>query len=253
MNATIVIPQYGRFELTRRCVASIREDVPIVVVDDGSPEEPGDFLKSPGSVLLVRQPHRGVTSAWNFGLRHVRTEFVVFLNNDVVADGPFVERLIGPLVENRALMTGVRMRTERLLPMTVLQRLPTIQFLEGWCFALRSDLLRALGGFDERMRLYWSDTDLQLRVVAHQRALRANDGEYWSDGVLEWCVDRHALMAVDELPLRHDGHATARGLANLRALWRADREVFLRKWSSDDATTQSRSRGIPTIPGIFEW
>ena len=252
MNATIIIPQYGRFELTRRCLASIREELPIVIVDDGSPEDPGDLVKSPGSVSLVRQPRRGVTAAWNAGLRFVETEFVVFLNNDVVADGPFVERLIAPLIDRRAWMTGVRMRTERLLPATVLRSLPVTRFLEGWCFAVRTELLRALGGFDERMRVYWSDTDLQLRVVAHQRALRANDGEYWSDGVLEWCVDRHALMAVDELPLRHDGHATARGLANRRALWRADREVFLRKWSSDDATTQSRSRGFPTIPGIFD-
>jgi GT2 family glycosyltransferase len=217
-DLTIIIPQFGRSELTMGCVRSVRRcapAVPVLVVDDGSGPEHRAAVRwlACGGVRIVKQPHAGVTAAWNRGLAAVESEFVVFLNNDVVAGGPFLDALVQPLRDAGTLVAGARLRREAAPPREVLNRLPSEWFLEGWCLALRTNDLRRLGGFDERLRLYFSDTDMQARLLrAHGRG-----------------VD--ALAAVAALPLRHAAHQTTRGLPHRRRQWIADRDTFVRKWS----------------------
>lgn len=225
-HTTIVIPQHGRSELTRACVASLRRTEPdagpILIVDDGSPghESPDAIAADFDGVVVCRRPHRGVTAAWNGALRTIGSRFVVFLNNDVVAEGPFLRRLIGPLESGAASMTGPALRTEGNLPEPLLRALPTRTFLQGWCLAAESGLLRAVGGFDESLRLYWSDTDLQLRLF--QRRGRPS----------------RPIVCVPGLPLRHLGHRTTRHVADRRRIWSQDRAAFVRKWATENAASE---------------
>jgi GT2 family glycosyltransferase len=219
-DATIVVPQFGRAELTCACVESLRrhETVlwPVLVVDDGSPAE--DVLavseRDFAATRVVRQEHSGVTAAWNLAVSRTETPIVVFLNNDALFDGPAIERLIAPLRKNAALVCGAAWRRERMLPASVLQRLPTDQFLQGWCFAVCVETVRRLDGFDASMALYWSDTDFQARA-----GLLASAGQ-------------EPLARRPNLPIRHLGRRTAVGLTNRRARWQADRAAFIAKWSA---------------------
>ncbi len=57
----------------------------LLVVDDGSKDKTGDVVKSFGWPILYHyQPHRGVSSARNTGLRLARGEFIAFLDSDDV-------------------------------------------------------------------------------------------------------------------------------------------------------------------------
>ncbi len=218
--ATIIIPQYMHLDLTRQCLRTLRECDPVlwpvIVVDDGSSEE---ALRAAGldafpQVTLIRQSHRGVTAAWNLGWPAVTTPRVIFLNNDVVSHGPWVEQLVQPLIDGEAQMTGVCLRQEQLLPHAILERFPMPQFLEGWCFAMRTTTLRIHNGFDSDLLTYWSDTDLQLRLMLSR-------------------LSPQPLLAIPDLPLDHLGHATAHDphcLPRQRDRWRADRRRFIDKW-----------------------
>ncbi|HUG89914.1 MAG TPA: glycosyltransferase [Planctomycetaceae bacterium] len=217
-DLTIIIPQHGRSDLTLACVRSLRqhepEPHPLIIVDDGSRSEHRNAIHAAGlpHVRLIDQPHAGVTAAWNRGLAAAETAFVLLLNNDVQARGPFVARLLAPLRKSPAVATGARLRRETGLPPDVLARPPSEWFLEGWCLAARTADLRRVGGFDERMKLYFSDTDLQARLLhAHRRG---------SD----------ALAAIGDLSLDHSGHQTTRRLVERRQQWRADRAAFIAKW-----------------------
>jgi GT2 family glycosyltransferase len=168
--ATIVIPQHGEAELTIACVRSLRrwesENWPIVIVDDGSgPADRERIERELPETLLQQQSHLGVTAAWNAGWRWVSTPYVIFLNNDVVARAGWVASLLQPLINGDVLACGTTWRTERGLPADVLARLPSTRFVEGWCFAASVAVLERLGGFDESLRLYFSDTDLQSRLM----------------------------------------------------------------------------------------
>lgn len=218
-DATIVIPQHDRSDLTLAVVRAVRcwelHHWPIIVVDDGSsPAAAAELERLPKDVRLLRQPHRGVTAAWNLGLTEVTTPIVVLLNNDVLIDGAWVERLIQPVRAGTATVSGVDLRRERAVPADVLQRVGRSEFVAGWCWAIRTEEARALGGFDPTLWLYFSDTDLQARLLLNA-GLNA------------------ATAIVGDLPLRHVGHSSTRQLPGRSAQWRADRARFLFKWRSD--------------------
>lgn len=219
-DATILIPQHGQAELTVACIASLRRHErtlwPIVVVDDGSPRSARvrvEQAKFPATKVAT-QNHRGVTTAWNRGAGIANTPYLLFLNNDVLCDGPAIDALLGPLRTGRARLSGIVLREETAPPEFVLRRLPTRTLLAGWCFAVAHADFDLLDGFDEHMTLYFSDTDFQLRLLA-------------SHG-----VDASAIVANRRLPLRHLGHRSTRRHPDRRAIWKADRDTFVRKWSA---------------------
>lgn len=225
-RVTVIIPQHGRADLTLACVESFvehhAEASRVLVVDDGSPADQWQQLRSGllrldfagHRVELLRQSRRtGVTAAWNLGARAVVSEFVVFLNNDTVTAGDWLTPLLAPLLAGAVLLTGCGLRTERLLAGSWQQRLSG-KLLPGWVLGLRTATLQSLGGFDARMALYFSDTDLQLRLVERAGNLDVSD----------------ILRSVAELPLRHLGHRSTRGLRERSAQWQRDRNVFVRKW-----------------------
>ncbi|MBW3542808.1 MAG: glycosyltransferase [Planctomycetes bacterium] len=219
IDAALIIPQHGRSDLTIACLQSIRRHEPVpptaIVVDDGSLLEHVERIRRLqfGNVGVIAAGRSGVSAAWNCGAAAAAgCSRLVFLNNDVLADGPFLERLLEPLRMPNCLMAGARLRRETALPKETLARLPSNTFLEGWCLAVRRADFDAAGGFDESLRLYFSDTDLQGRLLAN--AGRSAD----------------ALAAVPGLPVRHLGHATTRALPQRRRKWREDRTRFLEIW-----------------------
>lgn len=278
MSATIIIPQYGRADLTLACIASIRQhdphSWPILIIDDGSPDDSArqlaqsfqlqaahslpapatmlvgsqclsKFSSNPSHITLLHQPHRGLTAAWNAAAHHATTSILVFLNNDTLASGPFVQSLINPLLRETAfpavestpcgtipaatpLLTGIRWRSERSLPAHVVRRLPTTQFLEGWCFAVRRDDLMRLDGFDESMRLYWSDTDLQCRLL--QSHLADSNRLPSRAGDLSPPTPATSLIAFPDLPVRHLGHRTTHADPTHLRQWKIDRDAFVARW-----------------------
>lgn len=233
-DATLIIPQFGHVSLTQECVRTLREQDevrwPICIVDDGSPaaenrslvERDADF-----AVQLLPGAHRGLTAAWNRGARGARTPWLIFLNNDTVSTGPWVQTLLAPLRSGAARLAGPRLRTERELPAEVLRKLGTARFLEGWCFAVSAADFAAVGGFDETLALYWSDTDFQARIL-----------ELAGTGAGEFC-SAEAVLATPPagvaLPIRHLGHRTIRAAflpEDQRRQWQRDRAAFLAKWSA---------------------
>lgn len=230
-DATIIIPQFDSAELTCACIESLRQVEPvawpIVVVDDGSSPASRREVAARrfAGTQVVRQSHTGVSAAWNRGAAVARTRFVVFLNNDVLVRGPSIDRLVEPLRRGTAILSGVRSRREAALPPEVLRRLPTDRFVEGWCFATPLDLFRRLGGFDETMRVYWSDTDFQARLVAVS-------GE------------SERSIAVADVPLKHLGHRTAHRLRERKRIWQDDRAAFIAKWSSGWQSAFSGQRPV---------
>lgn len=218
-EATIIVPQFNQPELTCDCLKSLKRHetcrCDVIVVDDGSSADCRRRVESLNlaDTRVIVQRHRGVSFAWNRGAAAASARFLVFLNNDTLFSGPVIDRLLEPLRSCGALLSGPAMRRETALPQSVLEKLPTIHFLEGWCFAVSRADFRRLGGFDESMSVYWSDTDFQARLVAGCRNIEEE------------------IACVSGLPIRHLSHRTARQLPARRCIWRKDREAFLRKWS----------------------
>lgn len=167
----------------------------LVVVDTG-PDDGGEALaRAHGATTLVRRDNPGFGAANNLALRRVTKPVTVLVNPDVVVRGDALERLVarvrpGELHAPRLLNPdGSVQRSAHPLPGTLGAFLPalihppllpaalrhraepyrasasrTVGWAIGACLAARTDTLRALGPFDERIHLYAEDMDLCLRA-----------------------------------------------------------------------------------------
>ena len=210
---SIVIVTYGKREVTERCLDSlndafgerIAQDVELVLVDNGSADDTPDLLQSwrdRATVILLEQ-NRNYAGGNNVGVEAATGEVLVLLNNDTEV-GPDV---LDALAEH-ALEPGVALAGARLLyPDGTVQHggcawwrgpdgmvrpfhlfrheagdLPAAlatfdcDVVTAACVAIRRDLFRELGGFDEQFVNGWEDVDLcvRARLAGHRNVYRGD-------------------------------------------------------------------------------
>lgn len=186
-SLAVVICTRNRPERLRRVLADLREQPPdeLVVIDQS--DEPVPL----GGVAHVVDAGRGLPRARNLGLRHVRAEIVLFLDDDVLLlpgcveahrrayEDPRVGGVVGRTLE-RSLRPNARRTTNRVdragrvrTRLDGLERGP-IETLKGANMSFRRRALLAVGGFDEGYAgtAFLEDADASTRVAARGWALR---------------------------------------------------------------------------------
>ncbi len=177
----VVIPSAGRpsLEALLESLATSTGPLPeeVLVVDDrpaaGSPLIDGPLPQPLASrVRVLRGPSRGPAAARNAGWRAGTAPWCAFLDDDVVCGPDWRERLAADLAvgpEMAASQGRIRVPLPGNRPPTDWER--NVAGLERarWAtadMAYRREVLRAVGGFDERFpRAYREDADLGLRVT----------------------------------------------------------------------------------------
>lgn len=86
-SVSILIPVFNRAamvtEAVESCLAQDWRPLEVLVVDDGSTDDPAAALRQFGSMVRVqRQPNGGVASARNAGIAAARGDFIHFLDSD---------------------------------------------------------------------------------------------------------------------------------------------------------------------------
>src|SRR3954449_5313218 len=189
-ECTVVVPTIGRPSLDVLLDALAAGSGPrpaeLVLVDDrpsGAPLQPGRTGLPP--VRVVRTGGRGPAAARNLGWRTARTPWIAFLDDDVVPDPDWYEKLADDLAALPADAAGTQGRVRVPLPAdrrpTDWERGTAGLSTSSWItadLAYRRSALAAVGGFDERFpRAFREDSDLALRVMdAGGRLVR---GERW--------------------------------------------------------------------------
>lgn len=181
---SIVVPTIGRPQLgalldsVRIACGAGPSPLDVVVVDDRPfPAEganpPLDLGPDPvPGVRVLRTGGRGPAAARNTGWRSVRTEWVAFLDDDVVVPEHWAATLEQDLAAAGPDVAGVQGRIVVPLPghrrPTDLERNTAGLETAAWAtadMAYRRAALEAVSGFDERFpRAYREDADLALRV-----------------------------------------------------------------------------------------
>lgn len=186
MTYAVVIPTIGRTSLARLLTALDTASGPrpaaVVVVDDRP--SPHTELELPGTglpIMVVRSGGRGPAAARNSGWRACSTEWICFLDDDVVPGQDWFTQLAVDLDDTDETVVGSQGRIVVPVPSgrrptdderrTV--RLANAQWITA-DMAYRRSALVACGGFDERFpRAYREDADIALRMV------RAGDRIVW--------------------------------------------------------------------------
>src|SRR3954469_6090070 len=201
-ECTVVVPTIGRPSLDvlldALATAAGPRPAELVLVDDrptGAPLEPHPAGRPgpppepdrPGlpPVRVVRTGGGGPAAARNLGWRTAHTGWIAFLDDDVVPDPDWYEKLADDLAALPADVAGTQGRVRVPLPEdrrpTDWERGTAGLATSSWItadLAYRRAALAAVGGFDERFpRAFREDSDLALRVM--DTGARLVRGQRW--------------------------------------------------------------------------
>jgi mycofactocin system glycosyltransferase len=190
-DVTVVIPVRDNAFGVKRLVASMR-GLRVIVVDDGSalPVLVSDFSGTHCDVEVLRHPvSRGPAAARNTGLTASITDFVAFLDSDVVPRRGWLEALLGHFCDPAVALVAPRIvgmaQTDNMVGRYEAIRssldlghreapvLPysTVSYVPSAAIICRRRAVVDLGGFDETMRS-GEDVDLCWRLVEAGARLR---------------------------------------------------------------------------------
>jgi GT2 family glycosyltransferase len=233
--------QLGR---TLRSLAAQTRPVPVVLVDNGSDDDSVALARRelPGIEVLELERNLGFGPALNRAIAAHPTDPLILLNNDVECEPRFLEALLDELGPGVDAVAGVLLQERApdlidsagvvadatLMGFDYLHGEPAAAAVgaaaplgpTGGAALFRRAAFEAVGGFDERIFLYYEDLDLALRMAAagsrcalapEARALHAysaslgaaSAGKYertgWSRGYM---LRRYGVMRNPRLALR---------------------------------------------------
>jgi GT2 family glycosyltransferase len=192
-SVAVIIPIRDRVDLLHRCVESIERrssyrNHEVVVVDNGSREpETLEYLASLRGRVL-RYPHKfNFSKIVNFAVSQVRTDFALFLNNDTeIIAADWIEAMLEHGQRPEVAAVGARLLYPSGKPQHegvvvgvgggfaanvacgdyfgLGQVIRNVSAVTAACMLTRAEVFRELGGFEERLRVAFSDVDFCLRA-----------------------------------------------------------------------------------------
>ncbi len=247
MRPAVYIPNYNGAERIGRALDSLREQtrpVDVVVVDNGSCDGSVELLREryPEVALLALERNLGFGPALNRAVAEYPADPLILLNDDAAAGPRFLEALLDAAVEGVQSVAGVMVQerdpdlidsagvvADRTLmgfdylhgePLSAAATAPDPLGPTGGAALYDRAAFDAVGGFDERIFLYYEDLDLALRIAArggrcrlapaatavhaYSASLGAGSGRKfahtgWSRGYM---LRRYGVMSQPRLALR---------------------------------------------------
>ena len=168
--------------LTDQTLACDRFEV--VLVDDGSTDGTGEMVEElrkdlPYSLVYLRQPHSGLATARNTGIRGSQGEVMLYIDDDVLAHPRLLEEHLKihrryDLCVCNGWVNHIQEPVRPARPSFTMADISTSFFWTSNVSVKRRHLLEA-GMFDEDFREYgWEDQELGLRLMAHGLCKRNN-------------------------------------------------------------------------------
>jgi GT2 family glycosyltransferase len=194
-SVTLVVTQRERFSCTERSLQSIYKNTStpfeLIYVSGRTPPGLSAYLEEAslqhGFTLLSSPHYLSPNQARNLAIGHVKTKFVVFLDNDVIVSNGWLEALlecaestgawlVGPLyltgeTEQQLIhMAGGSLHWGHSYVDTTIAALPcalarkTVSFLEFHCLLARTEVFDRLGPLDEELTSIHEHIDISMKV-----------------------------------------------------------------------------------------
>lgn len=193
-SVSVVLLSYNSKEDLKECIPSLMsqtyQDFEIIIVDNGSMDGSEEFIKIQYPTIKVVQTGKnlGYAAGNNAGFEFAEGEYIVVVNPDTVADPEWLTKLIEPLESdptitattskiliyyqkdkintcaNTAHYTGLTFCRGLNMPASELNNPQLVGAVSGCSFAIRSDMLKNINGFDSDFFLYQEDADLSWRI-----------------------------------------------------------------------------------------
>ncbi|GGE56366.1 glycosyltransferase family 2 protein [Actibacterium pelagium] len=176
-RVSVVVASHGRPEALALCLKALRfqtyRPFEVIVVACAQGAKAVHDLPFHDQMKLLDQAEGGLSIARNQGISAAAGEIIAFLDDDAIADPPWLGRLVAGLKATGAAGTGGWVRSSNGISFEwtggavtddlIWDRgVPTVM---GTNMAFRADILRDLGGFDPSFAYYLDETDLTQRLA----------------------------------------------------------------------------------------
>lgn len=115
---SVVIVNYNRAELLRRCLQSVfaqrYRPIEVIVVDNGSVDDSLDVVRTgfPDARVISLDRNAGFAEGNNIGVREARGEFVVLLNNDSEVEENWLPPLLDLMQDSNVAIAASKVLTD---------------------------------------------------------------------------------------------------------------------------------------------
>ncbi len=199
---SIIIPTYNNWEYTSNCLKSIYENkdnqtrFEVIVVDNCSKDGTKENLKVLSDKydhfkVILNDENLGFAKACNIGAENSAGNFILFLNNDIIVKGKWLDKMLGEFRKSDELgAVGAKLlypdgtiqhagigikyidntlvaynlfQNERkdLIPANVYRK---YQAVTAACLLIKKSVFNLIGGFDESFLNGYEDVDLCFRI-----------------------------------------------------------------------------------------
>jgi glycosyltransferase involved in cell wall biosynthesis len=187
-DITVVIPVYNGAKYLRRCLKAIQDakrgrSIEVVAVDDASPDHSADIIRRYPVKLITLESNRGPSYARNRGAQEVLTEYILFIDADVILPVDTFDIIDRSLLEaagssGSGSFAGLSATFSLESPLKSWQSLyynciqhlntssqgPTYDINTAFLL-IRAETFRELGGFSEQQH-YLEDVEIGKRLKA---------------------------------------------------------------------------------------
>lgn len=265
---------------------TIPVDAELIVVDNASKDNSVDLISDRANIVIQNNINVGFGAACNQGASAASRDFLLFLNPDVRLQFKSIEELlacaklysdagaIGPLLLYPSGEPNLRTSSPLMgngITQGDLDSLPSgaccVDYLSGAAFLCRRSAFQDIGGFDEKIFLYFEDDDLCLRLKKQNLSLilcpysiaihheSSSTKQTWRTSLLRAAASAHSIRYLAQkhgIPLPKRYRVSTIAKRSILAVLRLDRRLLLNQTGYaaglfyNPGHTRHENRGILT-------
>ncbi len=182
MKISVIIVHWNTVDHLKNLLSRLNDSsMEVIVIDNNSSEKINELTtKYKNATFIKNEINHGYAMACNQGAAIAKGEWLLFLNPDVEVTPDQIMMMIeqaeeknfvacSPKPESKDYQKTVPTVWSLLEEFTPLNKLMTntgkVYTLTGGCLLIKSEILRKLGGWDERFFLWFEDSDLTKRLI----------------------------------------------------------------------------------------
>lgn len=191
-RVTVIIPNYNGLSFMEPCMAALGKqrcrDFDILVVDNGSTDGSGQWLRERGIPAIFLETNTGFSGAVNAGIRAAKTPYVLLLNNDTEPEPDFVGELLRTISRSKKIF-AVSSKMVQLFHRDLMDSAGDMYSVLGWAYQrgvgqssrgfnrprevfsacagaaiYQREVFEIIGYFDEKHFAYLEDMDICYRA-----------------------------------------------------------------------------------------
>ena len=219
LTVAAIVCAYNESRLLAGCLYSLRAQTrppdDLVVVNNASSDETAGVARAVPGVRVLDEPCKGLVVARETARLATRADIIAYMDADCRAPITWIERIEAQLAEpggpiaitgpyrfydwdwsGRALVRAYDWLVAPATHALVHHAFGAGAILYGGNFAVRSDALAQIGGFDRRIEFHGEDTNLGRRLTAIGRVALCPECWVWTSARRYRAMGKRAVFSV---------------------------------------------------------